>query len=277
MPTPKVDGVSRADAFRCLPERLVVETDPASPFYDARVKREVPEWLIQSIQEVGVILPVVVMRDGDRLVVNDGRQRVRACLAANLRLVGAGKAPHFVTYTIRKPGEDGDAGLVGVARAANTRMDDSPMERAQAAARLLDYAQAGGMSTAEARRYTAARCGVSVPCLDNWLALLDCATPVQEAVKVGEISQTEARKLARQPRDKQVAELQKMKAAPAVPVRRMRNQAEITKVIEALDKRERNLKREGRGALDALRWVMRESEGTDISDDLAEVLAEMKS
>ena len=294
MPAPRIAGHAHAEAYHCLPDGLVLVDDPASPFYDKRIKRPVPEWLIQSVQELGVIEPIEVMRDGARLVVDNGRQRVRACREANKRLLKAGKEPHHVTYVIKKP-RDGDAGILGLARAANLHVEDSPIERAEAAARLVEVAQNGGMSAGEARAFAASRCGVSGQCVANWLALLNCASTVQKAVDAGEIPETCARDLAKLPREKQTAALDAMRAkgvmrgngatravaaikrGKAVPgktaAKRMQNRATIQQLADMLAERE--LKSEGNAALAVLQWVLRAPGESDQADDVAECLDEM--
>jgi len=294
MPAPKIAGHAHAEAFHTLPENLVLVDDPASPFYDKRIKKPVPEWLIESVQSLGVIKPVVAMRDGQRLVVDDGRQRVRACLEANRRLHKAGKPPHHVTYIIRRP-KDGDAGIIGLQRAANLHVAESPIERAEAAARLVEVAQKDGMNATEAKRYAAVSCGVTVTCIDNWLALLNCASAVQKAVDAGEVPERVARKLAELPREKQATALDAMRAkgvtrgtgatravtavqhgreVPAkTEAKRMQNRATIQQLADALAERE--LKSEGNAALAVLQWVLRAPGESDQADDVAECLDEM--
>lgn len=296
MPAPKLEGHAHAEAFHCLPEKLTLVDDVASPFYDARVRKPVPEWLVESILALEqVIEPVVCVRDGGRLVIDDGRQRQRACIEANRRRAKAGKPPLHVTYVVKRP-LDGDAGIIGLARAANTRVEDSPIERAEAAARLFATCQAGGMTDPEAKRFTATRCGVSGTTIDNWLALLGCSTAVRKAVDAGQVAATVGGELAKLPRDQQVAALEEMlakgvtkgssarravaaakKGQPIQPktAKRMRNQSEVQSYVDALAGR--LLKAEGRAVLAALRYVLRQADATEQCDDLAEVLDESVS
>jgi len=300
MPAPKLEGHAHAEAFHTLPERLTLVDDPRSPFYDERIKKPVPEWLIQSVMEMGVIKPVVVMRDGPRLVIDDGRQRVRALIEANRRLIAAGKEPLHVVYIIRKP-KDGDAGIVGLARAANLHVEDSPMERARAAARLVDVAVRDGMSESEARLFAASRCGVkSGQAVANWTALLGLATPLQKAVDTGELSEARARELLVLPRDQQTAAYEAMRAAGATkgtaarravrdakagrPVAkrettRARNrslvEAVVAKLTERRDAEDIGLSATAEAFLNGLRW----NAGEEVvpPDDVLEVLAEIEA
>ena len=87
----QAEGASHVDLWRCPPESLKIVDSKTSAFYDERGEKPVPEWLVNSIIRHGFIEPIVVVRDGEDFVINDGRQRQRALIEANKRLAKAGK------------------------------------------------------------------------------------------------------------------------------------------------------------------------------------------
>lgn len=278
----QAEGATHADLWSVLPEALTIVYSKTSPFYDERVKKPVPEWLIDSIiRHEGVIEPVVVMRDGDDFVVDDGRQRTRALLEVNQRRAKAGKPPLRITYFIKRP-LNGDAGIIGLSAAANLHVEDSPMMRARKAARML---------AAEASMQdVAADFGVTVPCVDNWIKLLDCSTEVQKAVDAGQVAETVARDLSALDRDKQRAALDAMiaqgshrgaaakRAVAAVkrgkPVpergaaRKMRSRVKVQALLDGLLAREHSTPATLAHDVPLLRWILGEpGSESDLPDD----------
>ncbi len=86
-------SVGRGDTISFKPETLKVITDVKHPLYDARVEREPAEAMILSIMRRGILVPMLITRDGDDVYVVDGRQRRSAALEANKRLAKAGGEP----------------------------------------------------------------------------------------------------------------------------------------------------------------------------------------
>lgn len=206
MPSPQAKGAHHVDkGWLCPPESLTVETDRTSAFYDEGIEQSLPEWLIENIRVRGVLEPVMVVRDGERFVVVDGRKRHRAVIEANRRRLAAGQEPHEICYFIRRTADEAD--IIGLSAAANLHVADKPMMRARKAARMLE---AGA-----AKEQVANDLGCKdLRTLDAWLALLDCAAVVQAAVDGG-LAVSVAREIAALPRAQQGPALAQMQAKGA--------------------------------------------------------------
>lgn len=289
MPAKQAEGAVHTDLWNCLPEHLTVETNKASPFYDERVELPPREGLVKSIMKRGVIKPVIVIRDGERLVVDDGRQRVRCCIEANNRLSAASKPVHKVGYIIKRV-TDGDVGIIGMSAAANIHVEDPPMARARKVQRMLD---AGASKEDVADDFD-----VTVPCIENWLTLLDCTTAVQDAVEDGTLAESAARDLAGLDRAKQKTTFEKMvaegttkgaeakravsavKKGKEVPkkstARRMKNRTWLQDVYDRLEAKEGALKKDAQAVCAFARLLLgyRASDKNQC-DDVAEVLDEI--
>jgi ParB family chromosome partitioning protein len=193
----------RGNLFYLPPEDLHLVTKEGDPLYDERVNMPLPESLIRSIQVRGVIEPVVVRKDGERVVVVDGRQRVRAAREANKRLEREGAETIRVPVILKKA-DDAEAASVMVLL-NEIRFADSVITKAKKAKRLADL----GRSEDELAEVF----GVSKSTIANWMALLDLAPKAQAAVESGTVRVADAvRELARLPRDEQPAALLKLEA-----------------------------------------------------------------
>ncbi len=196
----------RLNAFAIEPELLTIIEDPKHHLYDERVKLPIDENLVKNIMVHGVKIPVLVAKDGDDILVVDGRQRVRAAIEANTRLKKEGAEPVLVRVFIEKGTE---ADQFGVCILANEmRQDDSVMVKARKAKRLLD------MNPDEAAAATVF--GVSLAQLRTWLKLLDLAAPVRRAIDDGIISATAAAELSGMSREDQTTALDKLKSEATV-------------------------------------------------------------
>ncbi len=191
----------RLNAFAIEPERLTIVTDEKHHLYDERVKLPVEENLVRNIMVHGVQVPVLVVKEGNDILVVDGRQRVRAAIEANLRLEKEGAAPVKITI-LPKRGHDSE--LFSICILANEmRQEDSPLVKARKANRLL--------TMNPDKRACAATFGVSLAQLERWLALLDLDPKVQKAIERGDVSATAAAELAGLSREDQVAQLDGLK------------------------------------------------------------------
>ncbi len=191
----------RLNAFAIEPERLVIVTDEKHHLYDERVKLPIEENLVRNIMVHGVQVPVLVVKEGNDILVVDGRQRVRAAIEANLRLEKEGAAPVKITIL---PKRGHDAELFSICILANEmRQEDSPLVKARKANRLL--------TMNPDKRACAATFGVSMAQLERWLALLDLDPKVQKAIERGDVSATAAAELAGLSREDQVAQLDGLK------------------------------------------------------------------
>lgn len=245
----------RLNAFAFDPDDLVIIEKPKDALYDPREALPVDEALVENIKAVGVIQAVVVAKDGDKAVVVDGRQRVKAAREANRRLREEGQPPLLVPCVARKGDE---ATLFGLSVSANEfRHEEDVIGKAQKARRLLDFGRT--------EKDVAILFGVTCQCIKNWLALLGTSKEVQDAVKSRQINATSAQKLAKLSREKQVEKLAEIKAngkttskavekmvrgeSPATP--RMRTKDEIKAKLKELE----GLKGQGTEGIIVMRQV----------------------
>src|SRR3989337_1776752 len=96
----------RANLFLVDPDDLVViglDTNAKSLndhyLFDATVREPIDETLVASIMTHGIIQPITVQKDGDKILVVAGRRRVRHAREANVRLKKAGAPPVSVPCT----------------------------------------------------------------------------------------------------------------------------------------------------------------------------------
>lgn len=192
-----IDGATRTNAYNFDPSDLILVTDKNHPLYDSRIHLPLDEALTRNIMVNGVIEPVVVTKEGDKVMVVDGRQRVRAAIEANSRLEKEGKETIKVTCVLRR-GSESD--LFGVAISANeNRQDDTPLGRAHKCQRLMNM----GRSEEEA----AVAFGVTPNCVRQWMKVLECSAVVRKAVEEGKIAASAASQLADLDSDAQEAAL----------------------------------------------------------------------
>lgn len=194
---------ARQTIFLFPPEELVLVDDPAHPLYQGRVHLPVSEQLVRSMLVKGFRSVIIVRRDGDKGLVVDGRQRVKAACEANRRLVAEGKEPLRVRAYLER-GDDAD--LFGVMVLSNKgRQDDDPMAEAQELKRFLDM----GRSEEEA----AAIFCVPTSRVRQMMTLFDLAPKVQKAVSDGKVSISAAAKMAKLDSADQVERLDELLAA----------------------------------------------------------------
>lgn len=146
----------------------VIETNPNQPR-----KHFDPDELAklkQSIQEHGLLQPVVVRPHGDRFQLIAGERRLRAAIDAGLQNIPV----HIVDFDDQKTME---AALVENIQ----RSDLNPIEKAQG---FKDYLARFQMTHDE----LAKRLGMGRPTITNLVALLDLPAEVQDAVRSGQIT-----------------------------------------------------------------------------------------
>lgn len=198
-------GASRLNAFSVDPKSLTIITDEQSPLYDERINLPLNENLVLNVAAFGVKQPVIITKDGDTLVVVDGRQRVRAAVEANRRLKKEGKEPLRIPVMLQR-GDDAD--LFGMSIFLNEqRQNDSMLTKAGKAQRLLNL----GRSEDE----VAVVFGTSSAAIRQWVKLFDLAPQVRAAVETGEISASAAAKLAPLKKSEQVEKLADLRADAA--------------------------------------------------------------
>lgn len=192
----------RLNAFLFEPNQLTIVEDESHHLYDERVKLPLSESLVLSIMDKGVVEPIVVRKEGDLILVVDGRQRVRAAIEANKRLEKAGEEPVMIPGVPRKGTEDDAADVMVLAN--EIRADDSVMVKARKAARL---AQRGRTPEQIAKLF-----GLQSPAtVENWLMLLEMHSTVQKHVESGSLRLTDAvREVGKLNKSEQVAAAEKI-------------------------------------------------------------------
>lgn len=145
---------------------------PRSRFDDASLAE-----LAQSIDELGVLQPIVVEEREDGYTLIAGERRWRAAKRAGLSMIPA---------VIRD--KSGDHTLVEALVENVQRMDLTPLEEARAYRQLLEEY---GMT----QDAIAARVGKSRPSISNTLRLLQLPAEIQAYVEDGELSSGHARSL----------------------------------------------------------------------------------
>lgn len=146
----------------------VIETNPNQPrrHFDPDELAK----LKQSIQEHGVLQPLVVRPRGERFQLIAGERRLRAAIDAGMENIPV----HIVNFDDQKTME---AALVENIQ----RADLNPIEKAQG---FKDYLGRFQMTHDE----LAKRLGMGRPTITNLVALLDLPAEIQDAVRAGQIT-----------------------------------------------------------------------------------------
>lgn len=175
---------------------LDVPADVTHDLYDPRALMKVHEKFIDDIEARGVLQPINVRRAEDgKLLVIDGRQRVKAAREVNKRRAKA-KKPGITIAVIEREIEGVDA--VGAVISLNEiRMDDDALDKAAKAARLYEL---NGKDLAQ----TAVAFGVTEQAVRNWLSLNRCEPELKEAIRKSTLSASTAAKAAKLSREKQL-------------------------------------------------------------------------
>lgn len=187
------------------PKELVIvgldtEDGITHPLWDERIKLEVNQDLVKSILAYGVRVPVLVREEDGKLLVVDGRQRVRAAREAGL--IDPGMAPR-VSYVLQQ-GDDNKIASVMVLT-NELRVDDAIIAKARKAVRLFE--RLGDVDE------VALIMGKTSVTIRNWLSLLKAHPDVLAAVENGTISTSAGIELSRMTREEQVEKLQATLAA----------------------------------------------------------------
>jgi ParB family chromosome partitioning protein len=251
----------RVNAFLLEPERLKVVTDKKHPLYDPRVELPVNEQLVLSMMAAGWHGTMQVWKDGDQVVVLDGRQRTKAAVEANKRLKNAGREPLLVRVEVERSTEANLYGIQALLNEGRTTVSD--MERANILTRLIAFGkteeQAGamlGLDKAQTRRT---------------LALLDCDKRVQDAVEAKQIKPTAAARLSKLPREQQVETLKEILAAGPTERSDRATVANVNKAVKkAQGKEVADVPR--RKLLAKVLELAREEKGDEASKAIAQVL-----
>lgn len=275
---------SRLNLFAMDPDDLVIvglDTDDTSthPLFDERIFLPMKEGMILSMLAVGVQHAVTVVKDGDKALVVDGRQRVRHAREAKKRQLAEGSETLKVPCKVVR-GDDGH--IVGLAALGNSmREEESPLAKAKRAQRMVDMGKP--------LDYIALYFGVTTNAVRSWLTLLETAAPVQAAVERGQLPASAAVKLAKLSKAEQAETLKEMVAkAPAGKVRghavekhlkgdgpRPLTRAEAKKLLKEysfdLDPLDRHA-----CVVDVLKFFLGEDSGRELNSRLAAALKEIR-
>lgn len=171
--------------------------------------------LAQSIDELGVLQPIVVEEREDGYTLIAGERRWRAAKRAGLSMIPA---------VIRE--RSGDHTLVEALVENVQRMDLTPLEEARAYRQLLEEY---GM-TQEA---IAARVGKSRPSISNTLRLLQLPAEIQSYVEDGELSSGHARSLVGLEDEKYALHLADKAVSEGWSVRQIEDAVRLRRGLEA--------------------------------------------
>jgi ParB-like chromosome segregation protein Spo0J len=157
------------------------------PLYDERIYIEVDEDLIKNIGFYGIQHPVLVQSEDDRLLVVDGRQRVRAAR----RLWDQAQASGSVGVKVPVRRVDAPENILsGIMISTNElRRDDDILAKAIKAHRM--YRQVGNISE------VAIAFGRSEQAIRNYLSVAEADSRLHEAIRAGKIAFTTSVEIAR--------------------------------------------------------------------------------
>lgn len=222
----------RLNAFGMFPEDLTIvglDTDdgPEHPAYDERIHLPLSEPFVLNVERFGVLEDVLVRKNGPRVEVLVGRQRVRAQREVNARRAKLGLEPRRIRVNIRQAASDAEVVAVIVSENEHRRQDD-PIVRAKKAARIISF---GGNEEDVALAF-----GITKPHAKNLLGLLDLDTAVQKLISSGELKWSAAIQLRDLTRKEQVVEAKKLVTAgagveEARRQRQVRNRGESASVL----------------------------------------------
>lgn len=189
------------------PDEAVLVDDPHAALYDERVELPVDPAAVANFRSYGVILPCVGRRDGDTVVIIDGKQRVKIAREANRINRTCGLPPLRLPVVLRT---DDDKEAAAVAESANAiRWGDSPLVKARKVQRLVNL---GHQQKDIAGIFGASKSTVSI-----WLSLLRLTPRLQAMLEREELRFADAVRLAKLPRDEQEAKLEGLDADRATP------------------------------------------------------------
>ena len=266
-----VDG-KRSSLFDVLPENLLIVGLDDGPvgeehplFAQHRVELDVDQAMRASIEEFGVLEPVLCRKTDDHIEVLNGRQRVKAARAVNKKRPPADRIRIPIRIIKAK---DADTAMMVMVMTDELRQDDSTLQRAQKSARLKRVL---GKSDEE----TATAFGVSVQTVKVWQLLLRLPDTMQAAVESGTVGAVAASKLAtiKDPEQQSAAwtallaeggsapeaaaQVRKLKAAAQgadpTDVRRPVSRTWVRKLVEAKPEEVKGL---DPAALQMLRWQL---------------------
>lgn len=186
-------SLQRKDMYRIAPEELIIIGLDTSDgvehaLYDPRISLPLDQLMVSNIAVLGVIEPVVCRKDGDKLLVVDGRQRVRHAREVNKELVKAGKPTITIPMIMFRADEKTTIGTM--VSLNEVRRNDDYVMRAERCRRMIEV---NGMSVSEASLFF----GVGGGTVKAWLAWFDLSPRVHDAVAIGALTPSTATTLAK--------------------------------------------------------------------------------
>lgn len=152
------------------------------PLWDERIKYRIKPELVLSVAADGVIEPITVCKDGDRILVVNGRQRVRAAREVNAELLKRGEPALALPAQYKR---DDDTALLGAMVTTNEhRTDDDILVKAAKAQRLYDR----GMSPPD----IGVKFGKTGQTIRTWLTLNALHPQLKEAFREGACTMADA-------------------------------------------------------------------------------------
>ena len=175
----------RRSSYLAFPEDLYMEKEEGKKHYDPRVHKKFVERDVKWILTHGVQNAVLVTKEGDRIVVVDGRQRVINATEANRRLVAEGVERIMIPVA---PKRGGAVTLFQIRVICNQhRQPDGPVTEAFTMQQYLDM----GHNEEDCAELW----GCTTRTVRNRLCLLELCPEVQRAVTEGKITVSRAIKL----------------------------------------------------------------------------------
>lgn len=205
----------RRNYFMMNPYDVVVigldtEDGPEHYLWDERIHLPIDPAMVANIRTYGVQKAIKATKDGERVLVVEGRQRVKHNRLAWDQAIKAGEEPPRLPVDLIRGTEQHVFGVASVGNGFTQA--ETPMQRAGRAHKLFE------MSGDEA--HVAVTFGVKVPQLREWFSLLGVAPQVRRAVDTGEVSPSAAAKLAKLAKAEQVAQLEQLREQGIKPTTR---------------------------------------------------------
>lgn len=200
----------RLNAFAVDPSELIIvgldtKDGPEHPLYDKRVKLPVDENLAKDMLMNGFRGAIEVRKNGEKLEVVYGRQRVRAARLANEWATERGREAVFVSCFVKK---GSDADFLGIRIGENVhRRGLSVLDMADECKRFMDM----GRTEDEA----AVTFGMTPANIRNLMKLHDLDTQVRRAVEAEELSPSAAAALSGLSREEQREKLGELREKAA--------------------------------------------------------------
>lgn len=168
--------------------QFILVTDPECPeygcLYDQRVRYRLPEGFVESIHDEGIMQAVeVIPADDGRMVVVDGRQRVKGALEIG---------PHYQVPYVLAPSRDMVELLARSNKANINRLEDEPAVMRAKAVRQLTLALESMTHKGQAWEMVAKTFGRSVDTIRLWAKVEELTPETRGRLDNGEITLKQA-------------------------------------------------------------------------------------